>query len=54
LQRLEREFPAIAKRVYAGELSVYRASIEAGLRKAPKKNSKWVWVESYAPHQLKA
>ena len=38
LQRLEREHPALAKRVHAGELSVYRACILAGLRKAPAKD----------------
>jgi hypothetical protein len=40
LQRLERDHPAIAKRVHAGELSVYAASVAAGLRKAAAKR-KW-------------
>ena len=45
LGRLEREFPALAARVHKGELSVYRACIEAGLRKAPAKN--WAKPEAY-------
>jgi hypothetical protein len=40
LQRLERDHAAIAKRVHAGELSVYAASVAAGLRKAAAKR-KW-------------
>lgn len=36
--RLEREFPALAARIQTGELSVYHASIEAGLRKPPARN----------------
>jgi hypothetical protein len=36
VQRLEREFPAIAARVQAGELSVFAACIEAGIRKPPR------------------
>ena len=48
LARLDREFPAIAKRVHAGELSVFRGCIEAGLRKAPAKHAKWTQVEGYA------
>lgn len=47
LARLEREFPALAIRIKTGELSVYRASIEAGLRKPPAKN--WTQPEAYQP-----
>jgi hypothetical protein len=36
LERLQREFPALAQRVGNGEMSVFAASVEAGLRKAPK------------------
>jgi hypothetical protein len=46
LQRLQREFPAIAERVNADVLSVHRACIEAGLRKEP---SKWTKIEAYTP-----
>jgi hypothetical protein len=37
-QRLERDHPAIAKRVRDGELSVYKASVMAGIRKSPGKD----------------
>lgn len=47
LARLECEFPAIAARVQSGEISVFRASVQAGLRKAPA-NAKWAKVEAYA------
>ncbi len=40
LRRLEREHPALANRVRAGELSVYRACILAGFRKPAKDWSK--------------
>lgn len=40
LQRLEREFPALADKVCSGELSVFRASVAAGLRREPKAR-KW-------------
>src|SRR5262249_40947034 len=49
LARLDREFPEIAKRVHAGELSVFRGCIEAGIRKAPAKGAKWTKPDSYAP-----
>jgi hypothetical protein len=49
LARLQREFPATAKRVEAGELSVHRACIKAGLRKEPAKPFKWTSIEAYAP-----
>jgi hypothetical protein len=45
LGRLEREFPALAARVHTGELSVYRASMEAGLRKPPARN--WAQPDAY-------
>jgi hypothetical protein len=45
LGRLEREFPALAARIHTGELSVYRASIEAGLRKPPARN--WAQPDAY-------
>ena len=48
LARLDREFPAIAKRVHAAELSVFRGCVEAGLRKAPVQHAKWTQVEGYA------
>jgi hypothetical protein len=48
LARLEREFPAIAKRVHAGEISVFRASVAAGLRKPPANGGKWTEPASYA------
>jgi hypothetical protein len=40
LQRLHRDFPAIAAQVEAGKLSVYAGCIEAGIRKRPAKR-KW-------------
>jgi hypothetical protein len=45
LGRLEREFPALAARIHTSELSVYRASIEAGLRKPPARN--WTQPDAY-------
>ena len=45
LGRLEREFPALAARIHTGELSVYRASIKAGLRKPPARN--WTQPDAY-------
>jgi hypothetical protein len=47
LQRLQRDFPALAVKIASGEMSVYAASIAAGLRKAPAKASKWTKTESY-------
>ncbi len=44
LQRLDREHPSLAKRVNAGELSVYRACILAGLGKPAKD---WSQPEAY-------
>jgi hypothetical protein len=52
LGRLEREFPALAARIHTGELSVYRASIEAGLRKAPARN--WAQPDAYHPKSLQS
>jgi hypothetical protein len=46
LQRLEREHPQLAKKIASGEISVYAASIAAGLRKAPSKE-KWTKVDTY-------
>jgi hypothetical protein len=46
LARLQRDFPAIAAQVDAGELSVYAGCIEAGIRKRPAR-SKWTKVDSY-------
>ena len=47
LQRLEREHPALAEKIASGELSVYAASIAAGLRKAQAKASKWTRADAY-------
>jgi hypothetical protein len=52
LGRLEREFPALAARIHTGALSVYRASIEAGLRKAPARN--WAQPDAYHPKSLQS
>jgi hypothetical protein len=49
LSRLEREFPVLAARIRTGELSVYRAAIEAGMRKPPARN--WARPEAYHPGQ---
>ena len=49
LQRLQRERPALAARIANGEISVYAASIAAGLRKAPAKAAKWTKVDAYMP-----
>lgn len=46
-ERLKREFPQLAKKVAGGEMSVYAASIAAGLRKPAAKASKWTKVDSY-------
>ena len=43
--RIERDRPDLAARIASGELSVYRASIQAGMRKAPAKN--WAKPEAY-------
>jgi hypothetical protein len=53
LARLERDHPAIAKRVHGGELSVYRGSVEAGIRK-PAAAKKWTTIEDYLPETVKA
>lgn len=49
LQRLQRDFPELAAKVADGELSVYGASIAAGLRKPAGKKSQWTQIETYAP-----
>ena len=54
LARLERDHPVIAARVTAGELSVYAACIETGIRKAPAKASKWTNADAYAPVSVAA
>jgi hypothetical protein len=43
--RIERDRPDLAARIASGELSVYRASIQAGMRKAPAKD--WAKPEAY-------
>ncbi|MDY6960291.1 MAG: hypothetical protein SV862_00110 [Pseudomonadota bacterium] len=45
--RLATEHPEIAARIAGGELSVYAASIEAGLRKA-KPVSRWTKIDAYS------
>lgn len=47
LQRLQRECPALAAKIASGEMSVYAASIAAGLRKAPAKTGKWTKADAY-------
>ena len=47
LARLQREFPEVATRVASRELSVFAASVQAGLRKAPTKSAKWANVDAY-------
>jgi hypothetical protein len=47
LARLERDRPDLAAKVAVGGLSVYAASISAGMRKAPTK-SKWASIDAYA------
>lgn len=50
LSRLARDFPALAQRVENGTMSVYRASVEAGIRKRPEppKQRRWTKAEDYA------
>jgi hypothetical protein len=47
LARLEHDHAALASRVHAGELSVYAACIEAGLRKPAMKSAKWTKPDAY-------
>lgn len=47
VERLQREFPQLAKQVERGELSCYKACIAAGLRKAPKRSKDWTRVDAY-------
>jgi hypothetical protein len=49
MQRLQKDHPALAARIASGEISVYAASIAAGLRKAPAKASKWTKADAYLP-----
>jgi hypothetical protein len=51
MQRLEREHPQLAKKIASGEMSVYAASIAAGLRKAPGK-AEWTKVDSYMQKEM--
>lgn len=46
LQRLQAEHPQLAAKVADGDMSVYQASIAAGLRKTPA--AKWTKAEAYA------
>ncbi len=48
-ERLKRERPDLAAKVAGRSLSVYAASIEAGMRKAPAK-SNWTTVDAYLAH----
>jgi hypothetical protein len=45
LQRLETEYPALAKQVHDGAMSCHKACVEAGIRKAPTK--KWTTIDAY-------
>jgi hypothetical protein len=47
MQRLQREHPALAAKIASGGISVYAASIAAGLRKPPAKATKWTKVDAY-------
>jgi hypothetical protein len=47
MRRLEREHPQLAEKIASGEMSVYAASIAAGLRKAPAKAAKWTKIDAY-------
>ena len=47
LERLQREHPDLAAKIASGEISVYAASIAAGLRKAPAKATKWTKADAY-------
>jgi len=47
LQRLQKDHRALAAKIASGEMSVYAASIAAGLRKAPAKASKWTKADAY-------
>ena len=47
LQRLQREHPGLAAKIASGEISVYAASIAAGLRKTPAKATKWTKADAY-------
>ena len=55
LGRLEREYPDFANKVRNGELSTFAASVQAGIRKAPKKSAKWTKIDAYlAPEKIEA
>ena len=51
--RLERDHPALAKRVADGEISIYKACIEAGIRKSAGK-SKWTKADAYISKKVEA
>ena len=53
LGRLERDYPAIAKRVAAGEITIYKACVEAGIRKSAGK-SKWTKADAYVSEKVDA
>jgi hypothetical protein len=49
LARLERDYPAIAARVSSGQLSVYAASVQAGIRRrADQPKKRWTSAQDYA------
>lgn len=52
LARLQRDHPAVAARVTAGEISVYAACLETGIRKAPAKAKKWTTVDAYLKPEI--
>ena len=53
MQRLQRDFPEIAKRVETGEISVHAGSVQAGIRKSAGK-SKWTRAEAYVTEKVDA
>jgi hypothetical protein len=54
LQRLRDEFPPLAERVAKEQLSVYRACVEAGIRKPAGKAQKWTKIDAYMPEGVEA
>ena len=48
MERLKKDYPAIAARVERGEISCHAGCIEAGFRKAPAKRRDWTKAEAYA------
>jgi hypothetical protein len=47
LGRLHRDYPVLAAQVESGEISVYAACLQTGLRKPSRKSAKWTKVETY-------